>query len=587
MNWNAGSRPNIRISLCRSVAAPQQGERQKKKKKLRLEENLDREPDASEGGDDGESKSIGAGSPEGAEPGSSSARSSVQQDSLNKSPEVDGANDSSSDRIEGGTFHSQIPIAGIDHSPGLQPDRNETLSSMGEEAGLRLPIAASPEQAQGSQSSVMDSDSDDGVLINLENNEQESGQVSEGVSPNDQPKNRLDQSHPLIADDEDDSSDGGDAMMEYSKSRPVPDSAGRTSPNPRGDEHQDKPLTLAELGPEEFRMQVRYFHIVTPLKAVDRESLVRCLVCAGEGHLATACKKLTCTACGAFNQHFTSDCPRQRRCEKCCERGHDASSCPYKLRRIDYDEITCDLCQLMGHLEEDCELLWRTSGRPWESDFTSTTIRLSCYECGAAGHLGNDCRSRRPRKPMGTSTWSLPKSSQALNPESGSLSSQGDLRIKGKASRSKHQHASSGSDDDGSAFFSNKISLPKPTRQGRIHIDSQSFGRRNGPKRQRDSQQQPVHHDSEPNGEPSRRYGGKGFSDAPAQSHRSHRPADQRASPPRRGSSMAYDSQKAPFRRESPSERGARFRSRGNARRGESYRPMPSAARDAWRRYRS
>ena len=164
--------------------------------------------------------------------------------------------------------------------------------------------------------------------------------------------------------------------------------------------------TLAELSPEDLNAQIRYFHIPKRADEVSRSSLVRCLTCGAKGHMAPDCEMLDCTTCGAFNDHITADCPLNVKCPKCRVPGHTEETCSSKLKLL-REDITCDLCNCRGHVEEDCELFWRTSGAPWNFNLPLGQIRVSCHECGLTGHLGNECPSRRPRKPMGSSSWSI------------------------------------------------------------------------------------------------------------------------------------------------------------------------------------
>lgn len=164
------------------------------------------------------------------------------------------------------------------------------------------------------------------------------------------------------------------------------------------------PVTLADLDFDELQKQLRYYHIGQDPAQIPLTELARCLSCATIGHISAGCPELACRHCGARERHFISDCPQIVTCNKCQQRGHGSQSCPLKLKPTD-EELHCDLCGCSHHGPSDCETLWRTSLFPPASAL-GPTIKLYCYECGLAGHLGNDCAQRRPGKGVGTSMWS-------------------------------------------------------------------------------------------------------------------------------------------------------------------------------------
>lgn len=257
-------------------------------------------------------------------------------------------------------------------------------------------------------------------------------------------------------------SEDGDAMMQYSNSEQIAADEAERNKKTTAVPPNHRAYVLADLSSHDLNTQLRYFHTTKAREEVDGKTPIRCLVCAKEGHMAELCEFLTCSACGAFNRHTTQACPNNAKCERCREQGHDERYCPYKLKRMPKHEIVCDLCQRNGHIEEDCELIWRTSGRPWESDLAHTNVRLSCYECGRSGHLGNNCLSRRPNKSMGTSTWDG-------NFGQVSIKSTREIKIKGKATQQDPINIDD-SDDERANFYRPKISVPEPVRKGQIRI---------------------------------------------------------------------------------------------------------------------
>lgn len=305
------------------------------------------------------------------------------------------------------------------------------------------------------------------------------------------------------------------------------------------------PKILADLNPEELKLQVRYFFLGKSVEDVDRSRPVRCIICTREGHISEFCDSLICNVCGNRSEHNTKKCPRIMRCGRCREPGHDSSSCQ---RKVLPREVTCGWCELKGHVEEECELFWRTSGRPWESEFTIKSFGLSCYECGGLGHLGNDCPTRRPGKKMGTSTWTLPERS--------SVDPKGGILIKGRAEQ-RNLFPQIEKDDDRANFLHPKA--VGPPRRAQIHIAPQGF--RNAPTRQDNDTRGPRVEQYWPDPRNSR-----GEQSQPSyQSYGRHT-----------GSPTYYS-------RDSGSA-SDRYGSRGG---GEPFRPMPSSAQKAWVKYRT
>lgn len=394
-------------------------------------------------------------------------------------------------------------------------------------------------------------------------------------------------------------SEDGDAMMQYSNSEQITADVGGQIIEPVAVTPSHTASVLADLSPRDLNAQLRYFHTTKAREEVDRKTPVRCLVCAKEGHMAVSCESLTCSTCGAFNRHTTQACPDGLKCGKCREQGHDESQCPYKLRKMPSHEIVCDLCQRNGHIENDCELIWRTSGRPWESDLADANVRLSCYECGHSSHLGNDCPSRKPKKSMGTSTWN-----GNMGPVS--IMSTREIKIKGKATRQDPINLDD-SDDERAKFYRPKITLPEPVRRGQIRIVT---GRHESPVYESSRNDKPAYADHQYGSftrindgyrndavrKPYQKYRDQGRGnwravDGPdyATGHddiryNNHRSNERRSrSPPYRDHEGYAGDISWPPPRPAPRAEHQDRRPRADA---NVYRPMPSAAQNAWARRR-
>ena len=413
-------------------------------------------------------------------------------------------------------------------------------------------------------------ESEGGVVLNLTSDDHESGEISE-TSPRIRPDSDKEetsskdehQDYPIDIRGGGDSSPD-DAMIEYSNANQAM-SLGRN-----GLQLETKPLqsyqpsTLAELHQEDLREQVRYFYIAQDVQSIDFAATpVRCLVCTNVGHMAAGCPKLACANCGKFNDHFPPFCPTIKKCPRCREPGHNEAQCKSKLK-LSNSETVCDLCSRSGHVEDNCELVWRTSGLPGYIRLANSRLKyVFCYECGKRSHFGNDCPTRRPRKPMGTSTWTFNQASGPLAESQLSIRSKGEINIKGRAAQQRQPILiEPTSEDDRSSFVRSKV--PKPTKTSQIRIEA-------SPGENKASTWKPPS---------SRHVQNPGYS--------SFTSNDQRPNVPRHADN-SYDSRAyahhPPLPQEPLPSRGIGS-STQRSDRGESYRPMPSAGQNAWRKHR-
>ena len=411
--------------------------------------------------------------------------------------------------------------------------------------------------------------------------------------------------------------DQRDAMMEYSNSE-------QPAPQSRETPVLEPPKTLADLDAEDLRIQLRYFYITRDPHSVPDTDPIRCLVCAKPGHMAGGCPSLTCSTCGAHKEHFTHSCPQTEQCDRCAERGHKASKCKYKLKPVN-NKLTCMLCNLEGHFDGDCELRWRTSGRPWGTTIPVLSVLRYCYECGNSGHLGNDCLSRRPGKPMGSSTWSehglptpntaasrlpniipgnlsqipkvshtsVPKGSTSINIKGRAQRMQGPRQTQqGKQHRSSHKlppkppprdhqtiiNISSSSEDDRAAFHRPRISNAPKAGRGR---GGMRFAPNTIAKLPEPPSRGSTHRDQR--GGAARNQDFRDNRDDYKNNNNSRNDFrdDRGGDYYRRG----HEGRRGGGRRRSRSPVGQR-RDRERDRQPDSYRPMPSAGERAWKRGR-
>ncbi|PLB40091.1 zinc knuckle domain protein [Aspergillus candidus] len=320
------------------------------------------------------------------------------------------------------------------------------------------------------------------------------------------------------------------------------------------------PAILSDLTREDLESQARFLHYGQDINDVDLQLPIACVECMREGHLAEVCPYKECVHCGDWNQHQSSLCPTWRRCSRCRERGHDESQCGAALKSS-ASEIPCDLCGSSAHIELQCDFMWKL---PRVDPPTGPVlVSLSCAHCTSNRHLLGDCPSLS--YPLKSSSWTL----RGIDPNmvtniNSVVSGQRGLQIRGRADR---RSPSPDSDD----------MLSRPGRRPPL-------GRNAG-------------------GRPNIRFGsgigrGKSFGSSggrgDSQGYRDRRDYNgdggrQRSLSPRGSRGRGRDSWQ-PTSRFPPRGRGAPRGGRGGGKRGggggDAYRPMPSAGKKAWDRYR-
>lgn len=280
---------------------------------------------------------------------------------------------------------------------------------------------------------------------------------------------------------------------------------------------------------------------------------------------------IQCLHCGAWNKHDSNFCPSWRRCQRCRERGHDESQCS-SLLKSSPSEVPCDLCGSSDHLELECDHIWKLPLRDPSSG--PVLVSISCSHCTSSHHLVGDCPSLR--RALASSSWTL----RGIDPQmvtntnnvmpsrrgAGPVTrSQRGMKIRGRAD---HRSPTPDSDEDMLSRPDRRPSVGRPSGRGNIRIGGGiGRGKNLGPNyRDRGdsfgdrSRQRSL----SPNGRPGR---GRGRDSWNGRSRSPSRGRGRPLLPPPRGG-----------------------RGRGGGKRGggsgDAYRPLPSAGKKAWDRYR-
>ncbi|PYH87521.1 hypothetical protein BO71DRAFT_489510 [Aspergillus ellipticus CBS 707.79] len=230
-------------------------------------------------------------------------------------------------------------------------------------------------------SDSLDSEADDSILLNI-------GSRAPGEDGNDDynPEALSGQANGKIPNGQDKANGKSkeDALLRFAKKYPT------------------APSTLADLDRDDMDIQAKYRFYDRDINAIDLQLPIACTECLQEGHLGAVCPSKECVHCNAWNQHQSSFCPTWRRCQRCRERGHDEDKCPSVLKSS-ASETPCDLCGSSDHLELDCDQMWKFTQPEAPSD--PILVSLSCAHCTSNRHLIGDC----PSLPGGlrSSSWTL------------------------------------------------------------------------------------------------------------------------------------------------------------------------------------
>lgn len=230
----------------------------------------------------------------------------------------------------------------------------------------------------------------------------------------------------------------------------------------------DRPRKLSDLDRKELDDQFKYALFYLDREQIDLNRAVTCMFCLEEGHMQESCPLKECEHCGAWDEHFSQNCPQWRRCLRCRERGHDVSKCTSKLKDT---TVPCDLCGSSSHIEDRCCLQWNvTKTRQLEAP---VELYICCANCGQNTHLVGDCPRRKNYGHF--AAWTLQDLDSAkvvnLSLQKGTRKFGADewgpkpeLRIKGRA-RNHAPAEPEDFDDEEDAFFG-----PRVERQERSHI---------------------------------------------------------------------------------------------------------------------
>ncbi|KAL4932764.1 zinc knuckle domain protein [Aspergillus undulatus] len=343
------------------------------------------------------------------------------------------------------------------------------------------------------------------------------------------------------------------------------------------------PSVLADLDREDLELQAKIVFYNRDINDLDLQQPIMCTECLREGHHTEVCPMKECVHCGAWNQHQSTLCPKWRRCQRCRERGHDAKQCPSALKSS-ASEVPCDLCGSSSHLELDCDFLWKLPRQ--DTTAMPVLVSISCAHCTSNRHLIGDCPSLT--RAFLSSSFTVrgidPNVITNINSVVGARRGgpapppppPGGLKIRGRAENHYHRFSSPESDDmmPMPRGGNGKRAPPGGNRKGnRGNINIRIGGNKNnGPPPQTSVRDYRDREDPY-----ARNYNSR---------QRSMSPVRDRGRPGRgRGGSSGPRGGRG----------GGGGRGNGRAKRGgggggggggDAYRPMPSAGKKAWDKYR-
>ncbi|KAK2768623.1 hypothetical protein FQN54_000479 [Arachnomyces sp. PD_36] len=364
--------------------------------------------------------------------------------------------------------------------------------------------------------------------------------------------------------------------------------------------YRSQPTVLADLSLDDLEVQAKYFFYQMDIRDIDLSLPIRCLNCRKEGHLTEVCPDKECEHCGAWERHESSFCPSWRRCQKCRERGHDKEACTSRLMGSAM-EVPCDRCGSKDHLENDCDLMWKS---PWPHPAEGPiTVSISCGNCTSRQHLIGDCPNLR--HPMTSSSWTLKCYDPSMISEPSFLSggstrggfrggggNRAGMRIRGRADA----RSPSPESDDLRSGPRHPIRRDPP----RTHIRfDPGIGRRDdryAPSQGQDYEYDRFQYRNETRDEYRDRDDFVGNNTRQRSLSPDPRPANRRGRGDRNGDNRRPP---PPLPREPPPSRGRGQRARGkfalrnqgkrsqaSGGGGDAYRPLPGAAKKAWDKHR-